>query len=256
TELRRLLVENVPDTFRWLMRLGVEFYGPLPEPPHRRARMHNVLPNSRAYIYPVGRAARKAGGRLGPSGRAKRLLGEEGSVVGVACESPAGPVEYRARGGVVLTTGDFSGDPVMRTEHLAEGFEEIDPVNPANTGDGHKMVLALGGRIVHTGIHSAGIRFQPPPPKWITRLPPQRIFMRPVNWAMEHLPARVLRPVVMSFLTCILVPSPKLFRAGAVLVNARGERFLDELTNPSDSSSPVLGRQPERLAYILLDRKL
>jgi len=50
TELRRVLVENVPDTFRWLMAKGVEFYGPLPEAPHRRPRMHNVLPNSRAYI--------------------------------------------------------------------------------------------------------------------------------------------------------------------------------------------------------------
>src|SRR5262249_23581389 len=181
TELRRLLVENVPDTFRWLMKLGVEFYGPLPELPHRRARMHNVLPNSRAYIYHVGRAARKAGVRIITSTRAKRLLVEDGSVVGVACETAGEAVEYRARGGVVLTTGDFSGDAVMRTEHLAEGFAEIDPVNPTNTGDGHRMVLELGGRIVHTGIHSAGIRFQPPPPKWITRLPPQRIFMRPVN---------------------------------------------------------------------------
>ena len=39
----------------------------------------------------------------------------------------------------------------------------------------------------------------------------------------------------MSFLTSILVPSPKLFRAGAVLINARGERFLDELDSPSDT---------------------
>src|SRR5262245_57921788 len=80
--------------------------------------------------------------------------------------------------------------------------------------------------------------------------------MRPVNWAMEHLPARLLRPIVMSFLTCILVPSPKLFRAGAVLINARGERFVDELANPSDSSTPILARQPDRLAYVLLDGRL
>jgi succinate dehydrogenase/fumarate reductase flavoprotein subunit len=80
--------------------------------------------------------------------------------------------------------------------------------------------------------------------------------MRPVNWAMEYLPDWLLRPVVMSFLTCILVPSPKVFRAGAVLINARGERFLDELANPSDSSAPVLARQPEKLAYVLLDGKL
>jgi succinate dehydrogenase/fumarate reductase flavoprotein subunit len=256
TALRRVFVDNVPETFRWLEGLGVEFFGPLPEAPHRKARMHNVLPNSRAYAYHLEGAARRLGVDVVTSTRARRLLTESGTVVGVSCEGPDGPVEYRARGGVVLTCGDFSGDVEMRTAYLAEGFTEVQPVNPANAGDGHKMVLELGGRICHTGLHSAGIRFQPPPPKWITSLPPQRVFMRPVNWAMQYLPDWLLRPVVMSFLTTILVPSPKLFRAGAALINARGERFLDELDSPSDTSTPVLAAQPDRLAYVLLDGKL
>ena len=254
--LRRILVDNVPETFRWLMSMGVEFYGPLPEAPHRKPRMHNVLPNSGAYIYHLERAARRLGAEVVLSARVKQLLVEQGSVVGVACDTEHGPVEYRARGGVVLTCGDFGGDAEMRTQYLAEGFEDVQPVNPTNTGDGHKMVMGLGGRIVHTGVHSAGIRFQPPPPGWISALPPQRAFMRLVKWAMETLPDWLLRPVVMSFLTTILVPSPKLFRAGAVLINGRGERFLDELESPSDTSTPVLARQPDRLAYVLLDGKL
>ena len=256
TALRRVFVDNVPDTFRWLVGLGVEFFGPLPEAPHRKPRMHNVLPNSGAYAYHLERAARRRGAEIVTSTRARRLLVEDGTVVGVACDGPDGPVEYRARGGVVLACGDFGGDVEMRTTYLAEGFGDVQPVNPANAGDGHKMVLGLGGRICHTGLHSAGIRFQPPPPKWITSLPPQRVFMRPVNWAMETLPDWLLRPVVMSFLTTILVPSPKLFRAGAALINARGERFLDELDSPSDTSTPVLAAQPDRLAYVLLDGKL
>lgn len=256
TALRRIFVDNVPDTFRWLMAMGVEFYGPLPEPPHRKPRMHNVLPNSGAYAYHLEKAARRAGVDIVTSARVKRLLVEQGGVVGALCDTADGAVEYRARGGVVLTTGDFSGDPEMRTQYLSEGFTDIQPVNPANAGDGHKMVLELGGRIVHTGLHSAGIRFQPPPSSWITALPPQRAFMRLVNWAMETLPHWLLRPVVMSFLTTILVPSPKLFKAGAVLINARGERFLDELDSPSDTSTPVLAQQPGKLAYVLLDGKL
>ena len=50
-ELRRILCDEVPDAFRWLLSLGVRFYGPMPEPPHSRPRMHNVLPNSLSYIY-------------------------------------------------------------------------------------------------------------------------------------------------------------------------------------------------------------
>jgi len=255
-EMRRVFVDAVPDTFRWLMSLGVEFYGPLAEAPHRKPRMHNVLPNSGAYAYHLERAARRAGVEIVTSTRAKRLMTEGGAVTGVVCEGPDAAVEYRARGGVVLTCGDFSGDAEMRTQFLSEGFTEVQPVNPANAGDGHKMVLELGGRIVHTGLHSAGIRFQPPPPKWITSLPPQKVFMRLVNWAMETLPTWLLRPVVMSFLTTILVPSPKLFRAGALLINARGERFLDELQSPSDTSTPVLAQQPGNIAYVLFDGKL
>ncbi len=46
--LRRLFVDNATETLRWLEALGVEFFGPMPEPPHTKPRMHNVLPNSKA----------------------------------------------------------------------------------------------------------------------------------------------------------------------------------------------------------------
>ena len=70
-QLRRILCDEVPDAFRWLLALGVRFYGPMPEPPHRHPRMHNVLPNSLSYIYHLGRHARSAGVdvRLGTTDR-------------------------------------------------------------------------------------------------------------------------------------------------------------------------------------------
>ena len=49
--LRRVLADAMPSTFRWLLSHGIRFYGPMPEPPHRKPRMHNVLPNSQ-----IGRA--------------------------------------------------------------------------------------------------------------------------------------------------------------------------------------------------------
>ena len=59
--LRRLLVDNLPDTFRWLLDIGLVFYGPMPEPPHTVPRMHNVIPNSRAFIHHLSRRARRLG---------------------------------------------------------------------------------------------------------------------------------------------------------------------------------------------------
>ena len=59
--LRRILCDEIPATFQWLLDAGVRFMGPMPEPPHRQPRMHNVLPNSRSFIYHLERRARVAG---------------------------------------------------------------------------------------------------------------------------------------------------------------------------------------------------
>lgn len=58
-ELRRVLVDHVPETMEWLIRIGLSFYGPMPEPPHNKPRMHNVLPNSRAYAYYLEKECRR-----------------------------------------------------------------------------------------------------------------------------------------------------------------------------------------------------
>lgn len=64
--LRRVLTEAMPETFDWLLAHGIRFFGPMPEPPHTKPRMHNVLPNSRAFITRLEQAARRAGGRCDP----------------------------------------------------------------------------------------------------------------------------------------------------------------------------------------------
>ncbi len=71
-ELRRILCDEVPEAFRWLLSLGIRFYGPMPEPPHRRPRMHNVLPNSLSYIYHLERHARRIGVDIRLDMRAER----------------------------------------------------------------------------------------------------------------------------------------------------------------------------------------
>lgn len=53
--LRRLLVDNTTNLIEWLTSTGLIFLGPMPEDPHRYPRMRNVLPNSRAFPYHLGR---------------------------------------------------------------------------------------------------------------------------------------------------------------------------------------------------------
>jgi fumarate reductase flavoprotein subunit len=62
----------------------------------------------------------------------------------------------------------------------------------------------------------------------------------------------LLRPFVMSFVTTALAPSPDLFAEGALLINKRGERFTDERDRPAFA----LPDQPDKVAYILLDKRM
>jgi len=71
-------------------------------------------------------------------------------------------------------------------------------------------------------------------------------------WSLDHLPAALLRPFVMQFVTTALAPSPALFEAGALLVNRKGERFGDERDRPAYR----VPDQPAKEAFILLDGAL
>ena len=59
--LRRILVDNSNEMFKWLGELGVMFIGPIPDPPHRYPRLHTVVPSAEAYAYHLKRHCRKLG---------------------------------------------------------------------------------------------------------------------------------------------------------------------------------------------------
>ena len=84
--LRRILCDAMPDTFQWLLDSGIRFMGPMPEPPHRVPRMHNVLPNSRSFIYHLVRRARRCGVDIRVRARVTELVLEQDNVRGVLVE--------------------------------------------------------------------------------------------------------------------------------------------------------------------------
>ena len=252
--LRRVLADNLPQTFEWLSALGVDFFGPLEEPPHRRPRMHNVLPGSRAYIYHLERGARRAGVGIVTGCRARRLLQVDGRVRGVEIERADGGIEQvSAARAVVLACGDYSADRELKRTLISAAAAAIEPINPTSTGDGQRMGLALGARILNGDMHLAGIRFVAPvAPSWISRLPPSRWLTRPARLALQIAPQSIVRRFLMGFLTTVLVPQHELFEAGAILVNKRGERFTDE----KDRTMQTVPAQPDGMAYIVLGAAL
>ena len=85
----------------------------------------------------------------------KKLLKENGRVVGVIARDPEGNViRARATGGVVLATGDYSGDDDLMEYYAPQAaalpriYGSRDPEgNRANTGDGHRMGAWVGAKL-------------------------------------------------------------------------------------------------------------
>jgi len=252
--LRRVLADAMPETFQWLLDHGVRFFGPMPEPPHSKQRMHNVLPNSRAFIAHLSRAARQAGVDIRCETRAVELVMETGRVVAVACDTPSGRCRYGARRGLVLAAGDFTNDPELKAQYMGPQEAKVEGVNAGATGDGQKLAVKLGARIINGDLAlGPELRFIPPRRQNpLLLLPPWRALANAMAWSLQHMPSALLRPFIMSFVTTALAPSPTLFGEGVILVNKNGARFTDELENPAYA----VPDQPGKVAYIVLDGRI
>lgn len=249
-ELRRILVDNVPGTLEWLIRIGLAFYGPMPEPPHGKPRMHNVLPNSRAYAYYLEKECRRLGVDLRLNVRLGDLVVDNGRVTAIVADAGEGETEFKANCAVVLATGDFSAGAPLKAIHVPHAAH-VDAINPASTGDGHVVAEKVGGWIRNAEVMwGPSMRFKAPPVETLLRrLPPYRWLTRPMQFALTKLPMWMFRPFITRFMTSSLAPEPSMLRAGAILVNREGRRFGDELAKPELK----VPHQPGRDAFLVFD---
>jgi len=248
--LARILVDHVPETMRLLSQWGAVFLGPLEEPPHRKARMHQIMPNSAAYIFHAERHARKIGVQIVTRARADRLLTANGEVAGVEFECDGERQAVSATRGVVLASGDYAADSEFKLRFISEAVAATEAVNPTNTGDGHRMALALGARIINPELFGGGMRFvRPAQAAWQSRLPPAPWLMRTAAALLHGAPKALVRRFIMGFMTTVMVPERKLFGDGAILVNQQGQRFADE----TQRMVFELAYQPQGAGYIMFD---
>ena len=252
--LRRILCVEMPGTFEWLLESGVRFYGPVPEPPHRQPRMHNVLPNSRSFIYHLERRAKRAGVVIRPDSKVVGLIRALDEVIGVEVDGSEGRKKYFGRGGVILAAGDFTNDPILKQRYMGELAAKVEAVNPTATGDGQKLGESVGGRIVNGDLAlGPELRFiAPEKENFIRRMPPWRWLAVIMQWSLDYMPATILRPFMMKFLTTALAPSLNLFEDGAILVNRNGAR----ISGKPDEFAALIADQPSKAGYIIMNREL
>lgn len=213
-DLSRLMCEVAPKAVERLTELGLRFSGPHPEPPNSVYRMHNVVPDSAAYIEVLERAAKARGAEVRTGVRIAAIhRGENGAVIGLTASGASGATrEIGATKAVILAAGDFSAnDALARAHGRPPEISAIDPLRPYATGDGLLAATAIGAATVamHRG---GGANFR-------TTVPPY------------------------------CSPDRGLLVAGGVLVNREGRRFTNELR----AAALATNQQPGKEAYLVFD---
>jgi fumarate reductase flavoprotein subunit len=133
------------DTYRWLKTHGVR-YG------HVHAASGQSAPRSHpsdttAALRSLFSAAGRLGARLATDAHARRLVREDGHVVGVEVERD-GELSLVRADAVVLATGGFSRDRGMLARYAPRMRDALLAGGPGNTGDGLLMAWQLGAGVV------------------------------------------------------------------------------------------------------------
>ena len=143
----------------------------------------------------------------------------------------------------------------MKARHIRPEMAEVDPINPACTGDGQRMGMEIGAAVRNMDIAIFGpeLRFgiPAPPPGY---LPTSPVMNRLILKLINTLPARLLTTYIVKMLTSHASPSIRLFEEGTILVNRNGNRFTNELDKHGTALD--LPKQPDKTAYMVFDRKV
>ncbi|MCH7811328.1 MAG: FAD-dependent tricarballylate dehydrogenase TcuA [Chloroflexi bacterium] len=217
------LVRNAAATVEWLTSLGIEWE---PGYPHTAGYRRSPRQGGQGLVDTLFRRLEGAGATISYETAALQLLTDDRRrVAGVRCTSPDGLVDLMARGGVVLACGGYQANVQMRVAHLgrhADGL--ILRGSRHNTGEGIRMALDIGAQ-------PAG------------------------QWGDYHSAVIDARsPAVECGVTALYN-----FQMG-IIVNAQGERFLDEGEDFRDHTYVKFGKAiTERaggVAFCLFDQQM
>ncbi len=254
--LRRFFFDHGADTLDWMGTLGLSFYGPSPEPPNRVPRMHNVVPNAKAYIAAFQLGLLRAGGTILCSAPAEQLVLDEGRVTAVVANVEGHSRTFHARVGVVLAAGDYANAPDIISRYRGPQFTAIEGINPHALGDGHRLAEQAGAKLVNMEItYGPELRFVPRARDGFEQLLPSKgLAMRVMGMMMPLVPKRIVHWMIKRLLVTWQHPEDAILTDGAIMLNREGRRFCSELDSPS--REVAVAGQTDKIAYILMDQRL
>lgn len=258
SELRRFFLSRAAETLDWLSGMGLVFHGPSPEPPNRVPRMHNVVPDAKAYIAALEARTRRHNGTILCGASVQSLQRDRERVTGVIARVDGEETRFTARRGVVLAAGDYANASQMIAEHKGDRFAAIEGINPNASGDGHLLAKSVGAELVNMDVaYGPELRFIAPPQlpfPVLSRLARSRPVRPLLSRIMPLVPTRVMRRLTKRLVVTWQHPENSLFEDGAILVNNAGARFCRETDWPNREIA--VAEQPEKIAYLLLDERL
>ena len=233
--LTQVLVDGSNSTMRWLRSKGMRFepvYGPALDEGRRRFSGGVVLQargGGRGLSEQLFDASARAGVEVRYEHQATRLIvGGDGGVSGVRARGPSGFETVTARA-VVLACGGFEANPEMRARYLGPDWDLVKVRGSRfNTGDGIRMALEIGAQ-------PAG------------------------HWSSCHAVTCDVNAPDFGDWEVVGLHQKHSYQLG-IVVNVRGERFLDEGADFASYTWARYGRelllQPQRVAFQLFDAKV
>ena len=255
-ELRRWFLSHSAETLAWLQDMGLQFYGPNPEPPNRVPRMHNVVPGAKAYITALHAQLTQLGGEVRTQTPVVELVKEDDRISGVIAEINGEARAFTARRGVVLAAGDYANAPALIARFKGDRFAEIEGIYERADGDGHILAERAGAQLVNMEItYGPELRFIPPKTRTFQQLlPTSGPLTRLMGTLVPVMPHFLMNMMIRRLLVTWQHPEDSLFDDGAILININGDRFCDERFSPEREIA--IANQPDKRAYILLDQRL
>ncbi len=235
-DLAEILVRGSRDTARWVAQQGVKLQPGLGRQAYQVDGKFKFWGGLALHIWGGGpemlkalyAAAERRGIPISYETPAVALVREDGRVTGVVAEQRGKRIEVRA-GAVVLACGSFESNPEMRARYLGPGWELAKVRGTRfNMGAGLGMALAIGAR-PHghwSGCHSVA---------WDVNAPPYGDLTVGDQFQKHNYPF-------------------------GIVVNAKGERYLDEGANFHSHTYAKYGaeivKQPGMFAWQVFDAKV
>ncbi len=254
-ELRDFFARHAPETLEWLLDLGLEFHGPSPEPPNRVPRMHNVVPNAKAYVAFLHRKILDQGVEILLDHTFERIYrADSGEVIGVGVFHEGKNYNFKAKKGIILAAGDYSNGYPVKSEYLPEEVASVEGINPLATGDGHRAAWEIGAELLNMDlVYGPEIRFiAPPRPPFAQLLPANPVIAKILGKCMSLIPKAILNRMVKRLLVTWQHPETNLLQKGVLLINREGKRFTDETAQPE----LAIPKQTDKIAYLVMDHEL